>query len=239
MTRTHALSRELDKERSEVLRVNFQLEASYRELERLQGLRDNTTQMIVHDLRAPLAGSAFYVALARDAIAEENQEEGFEHLAHLESLLGQVGNTIENIMDVRRLEHEALKLILADHELPEMVGEVLRKLGPASARIRTDGVGALRLRCDGSLISRVVLNLLSNALAFSPPNEPVDLRVVQREKSIEFNVIDRGAGIPREMEHEVGLAFCKLVVETHGGRVGFACHSGAPTRFWFEIPRGS
>ncbi|MCA9780846.1 MAG: hypothetical protein KC800_29200, partial [Candidatus Eremiobacteraeota bacterium] len=127
MTRTHALSRELDKERSEVLRVNFQLEASYRELERLQGLRDNTTQMIVHDLRAPLAGSAFYVALARDAIAEENQEEGFEHLAHLESLLGQVGNTIENIMDVRRLEHEALKLILADHELPEMVGEVLRK----------------------------------------------------------------------------------------------------------------
>ena len=255
-TKTHTLTRKLESERTEVLRVNIQLEESYRELERLESLRDTLTQMIIHDLRAPLAGSAFYVALARDAVAEENQEEGFEHLAHLESLLGQVGNMIENILDVSRLEHNTLRLILEEHELPEMVKEVLKKLGPAGGRIRTEGVDAVRLSCDGELISRVVLNLLSNALAFSPPEEPVDLQVVERGDSVEFSVMDRGAGIPAGMELGIfqkfahgdthpshrrskglGLAFCKLVVETHGGRIGVASLPGAPTRFWFQIPR--
>lgn len=100
-----------------------------------------------------------------------------------------------------------------------------------------------------------MLNLVSNALRFSPPGRPVDIITQEYEGSLLVSVLDEGVGVPETLRDKIfekfvhgayhegrqrskglGLAFCKLVVESHRGRIGVVSNPGEPTRFWFELP---
>ena len=121
--------------------------------------------------------------------------------------------------------------------------------------VRVSDDSKARVRCDGDLLSRVVLNLVSNALRFSPPGKPIDVVVHEYDKAMEVSVIDEGVGVPERLQNKIfekfvqgayhegrqrskglGLAFCKLVIESHQGRIGVVSGPSEPTRFWFELP---
>jgi signal transduction histidine kinase len=101
-----------------------------------------------------------------------------------------------------------------------------------------------------------VLNLLSNALDFSPTGEPVIVRTERLNGHARISVTDRGPGIPAEFRARIfekfgqidarkkgrkvstglGLAFCKFAVEAHGGVIGVDSQPGAGSTFWLELP---
>jgi two-component system, NtrC family, sensor histidine kinase KinB len=107
---------------------------------------------------------------------------------------------------------------------------------------------------DRDMIRRVVINLLENAIKFSPSNKKVIIQVRQRPGAVLFCVEDQGPGIPEEQLEIVfnkftrlkaasktqgfglGLAFCKLAVEAHGGQIDVDSQVGKGTRFSFTIP---
>ena len=112
--------------------------------------------------------------------------------------------------------------------------------------------------CDAQLIRRVVQNLLGNALKFTEKDGVITVCIeIGAEETVRVSVADNGPGIPLEHQakvfdkfHQVaaskqghkystglGLTFCKLAVEAHGGRIGLQSTVGKGSTFWFELPR--
>ncbi|MCA9795681.1 MAG: HAMP domain-containing histidine kinase [Candidatus Eremiobacteraeota bacterium] len=230
-------------------RLGKELEDNYESLRRLEAMRDSLTHMIVHDLRTPLTSLVFYAHYLEES--QELSGKGGELVGKIQGLSGVMSEMIDTILDVSRLESDQMPLAYQETGVDQLVSQALERVGPGRSRVVVEGDGA-SLHCDPDLMTRVLGNFLTNALRFSPEEEPV--RVVTRAGSdgLEVSVIDRGPGVPAseqerifdkfsqaQREHRttgLGLTFCKLVVERHGGQIGLESAAGKPTRFYFRLP---
>ena len=107
------------------------------------------------------------------------------------------------------------------------------------------------------LVTRVIMNVMANALDYSPPGEFVDVQVNPADAHVRVTITDRGPGIPEHVQDRIfekfaqaedgqarsqassglGLAFCRLAIEAHGGKIGVESEVGSGATFWFELPR--
>ena len=115
-------------------------------------------------------------------------------------------------------------------------------------------MAGLCCECDAPLIRRVLNNLLGNALKFTPDGGSIVIRISLEGGLAHIEVSDTGPGIPSEMHERIfekfgqvegekaalgtglGLTFCRLAVEAHGGRIGVRSELGKGSIFWFELP---
>ena len=110
--------------------------------------------------------------------------------------------------------------------------------------------------CDRAVTRRIIANLVSNAIKFTPHSGEVRIAVGSKDELVEIRVVDTGPGIPPEYSERIfekfgqvdgrqegrkystglGLAFCKLAVEAHGGQIGVDSELGKGSTFWFTLP---
>jgi PAS domain S-box-containing protein len=229
------------------------------ERKNLDNLRDDLISMIYHDLRSPLANVVSSLDVMDTMLPEE---EG----ASLRSLLGIAMRSTERILrltnsllDINRLEagQPVVNLQPIDPSLlaREAVETVLPIAGNKKQELEVEvPPGLPRVLIDADMIRRVLTNLLENAVKFTPPEGKISVGARIQESWIQMWVQDDGAGIP-EAERErifdkytrlhakegprgigLGLAYCRLAVEGHGGRIWVEGESGAGARFCFTLP---
>lgn len=233
--------------------------AAYDQLRQLESLRDSLVHMIVHDMRSPLSGIRGYL----DLILMDNPPA--EIADDIESAQKSTDTLIEmlnDLLDISKLEAGEIQLQCSSIDLRELVGESVHAL-ESLKRGRTVTVDMSEdggtLWCDRKLISRVLQNLLTNAQKFTDEESGV-ISVGSKSgtgSTVQIFVADNGPGIPEEYREKVfdkffqltaheqgvakstglGLTFCKLAVEAHGGRIGVDGVSGGGSTFWIEIPR--
>ncbi len=250
-----------------VARVRAQVQAAQHErkleqanhrLRELETLRDGLVHMLVHDLRSPLTvmlGSLEWVQTTSQP-ADVKEAVG-DALAAAKSLLRMVGS----MLDVSRMESTRLPLKLEPIDLTSLAREELLNF-EAAREGRLFEVAAERSEsawCDGSLIRRVLQNLIANAIAFTDAQSGRIVACVEGSaERVRVAIVDNGPGVPAEYRERVfdkffqvaawreqrahsnglGLTFCKLAVETHGGRVGLESATGGKgSAFWFELAR--
>jgi signal transduction histidine kinase len=240
----------------ELRRVQIELRERYDDLERLETLRDNLTHMIVHDMRSPLTGVNGYLYLLKKRIEDKNDEKANDFLSKMDRQVSTLINMVTDLLDVSQLEAGKLPLNLGLHDVNVILREAGDLIAVPAERVRfIPFPEKFPVSCDPNLIRRVISNLLVNALKFTPPDGRISVSISRKQQELHVEVKDSGPGIPPEYTEKIfekfgrvegerpkvryssglGLTFCKLAVEAHGGRIGVDSNVGSGSAFWFSL----
>ncbi len=212
---------------------------------------------ISHDLRTPLVSII--------GVLSSLQEEGMNlddaarrnliQVAREEA--DRLNHLIANLLDVSRIEAGAIRISRQPSEVQDLVGAALDQMGSRSDNrpITIDMPADLPfVSVDFGLILQVLINILDNALKYSPSGSPVEISGRQIAQQVEIEIADHGVGIPSQDLQRVfdkfyrvqrpdnvagtglGLAICKGIVEAHGGRIAAENRPGGGTVIRFTMP---
>ena len=239
------------------------LEESLRKQKELEKVRDDLMKMIVHDLKSPLTSIIGAMEMLMDgdfgALTGEQRKALGEAESRAEDLLA----LIEDLLEVARLEETTLSLHLSPTAPGALLTEVrhewdIRSQQEGASIVVEVSDDAPVIEADQALLKRVMGNLVQNALTHSSRAVTVTLGARRENDGTLFTVADNGVGIPPEY-HDIifrkfeqvktpniprvrssglGLAFCKLVVEAHGGRIWVKSGGdmvGSAFHFWLPL----
>ncbi len=231
------------------------LERHVAEIEDLQQLRDSLVHMLVHDLRSPLSVISTYLEILTPPASSTDDDELW---SSLKAALGRVFRMVDDMLDVHRLEGGDFGLQREAVELRSLAEEVARSLHYPAEEFGLEisvGGGRIHAQCDPELIRRVITNLAENALKYGPRGSQVRLEVEAAEGEARVSVSDEGMGVPPDQQERIfakfgtvlgrrrerrsiglGLAFCRMVVEAHGGRIGVESEGEGGSLFFFTLP---
>ena len=235
-------------------RAQADLADSYTRLRALEQLRDDLVRMVVHDMGSPLPALLINLLLLKGAVSEDNQE----ILQSASKLAEELSRMINDLFDVSRLEECRMPVKRAVWDLTQMARDVRAVLGAIDAKrpIDIESAGAVEVSCDGALVRRVMENFVTNGLRHTPAGSPMRISIASGEGRVRVAVHDQGRGVPPEARERIfekfgtvevrqesayhsvglGLAFCKLAIEAHGGTIGVDPGVQAGSTFWFELP---
>ncbi|MDP9795997.1 two-component system sensor histidine kinase KdpD [Catenuloplanes nepalensis] len=171
---------------------------------------------VSHDLRTPLASAKAAVTSLRSASGEHaevefDDEDRDELLATADESLDQLGRLVANLLDMSRLQAGVLGLSLIELGLEDAVPRALDEIGPAAHDVRVHIPPDLpEVAADPGLLERVLVNLVANALRYSPADSPPVVAASTHGGEVELRVIDTGPGIPEEEWDTVFLPFQRL-----------------------------
>ncbi len=241
-------------------RLHREVADQYARLQQLEGMRDSLVHMLVHDLRTPLTGITVYLQMSYERIAQLGDAQLLKDFQDMSLSVVRLTDMVSDVLDVSRLEAAALPLRPGEVDLCALAVDAVSSLG------RTRDATVIHRRpespvvavVDPELIRRVIANLVGNALKFAPRDSEVCVEVARRNGGCEIRVTDSGPGIPPEQHARIfekfgeadgngngkpkarssglGLTFCKLAVEAHGGRIGVESEVGAGSTFWVTLP---
>ena len=244
----------------ELRRKRRELQESYEALRRLETLRDSLVHMVVHDLRSPLAAiSACLEVIKWDAEEQHRRELAADVETGLHATRT-IMRLVNSVLDVSKMEGTSMRLQIAPCDVAAVARESLDELASlvGTRKFRGDWPDEpVMALVDRDVVARIMQNLLGNALKFTPPSGEVTMAVEANDDRVRVAVSDTGPGIPREYRERVfekfgqveavsrgqklstglGLTFCRMAVEAHGGRIGVDSETGRGSTFWFVLPR--
>ena len=166
---------------------------------------------VSHDLRTPLAAAKASVASLRSADVQFGAADRAELLATADESLDRLIGLVSNLLDMSRLQAGALGVTILAVGAEEVVPRALDDLGPAGRAVVTHLPDHLpALAADPGLLERVLVNLIGNALRYSPPGRPPVVTAGALGDRVELRVTDHGPGIPADRWEQVFLPFQRL-----------------------------
>ncbi|MBB5083297.1 sensor histidine kinase [Nonomuraea endophytica] len=166
---------------------------------------------VSHDLRTPLASAKAAVESLRSDEIDWSPEDRSELLATADESLARLDRLVANLLDMSRLQAGVLGVGLQAVALEEVVPRAVDDLGPLRERVEGDiSIELPEIIADPTLLERVLVNLMSNAVRYSPPDKKVIITGSWHGDHVEIRVIDRGPGIPPDAHDRVFLPFQRL-----------------------------
>ncbi|WP_328808085.1 sensor histidine kinase [Nonomuraea antri] len=166
---------------------------------------------VSHDLRTPLSAAKAAVESLRSHDVAWSPEDRDELLATADESLDRLDRLVANLLDMSRLQAGVLGLSPQPVALEEVVPRAIDDLGPLRDRVEGDiHVDLPEIVADPVLLERVLVNLMANAVRYSPAGREALVTASRHGDHVEIRVIDRGPGIPREMHDRIFLPFQRL-----------------------------
>ena len=227
---------------------------------KLERARQDLVHMIVHDLRVPLGNILNSLDLVLSAWREQDVTIPVAQILEIALRSShRMEQLVNDILDSARLQANRRPLAVVEITVPQMVSEAVEAVSTAAVRHSQTLQVSIQpdlppMQGDLDLLGRVLVNLLSNAVKFVQEGGSISLSVGVDAEVFRFIVSDNGPGIAREYQAAifdlyargdvqrikgagVGLAFCKLAVTAHGGRIWLDSTLGEGASFCFTIPR--
>ena len=234
-------------------------------LKEAERLKDEFVALVSHELKNPLTSIKGYAQLLRLQLERTHSEPLSEQeqvcLQVIEEEIDRLSGLASDVIDVARLQSGRLALQLDDVELVGLVRRVAQRQQMTttthSLRVQLD-VETLWLRADRSRLEQVLLNLVGNAIKYSPAGGPVEIQLAElaEAQAVQVSIQDHGIGIPREQQARLfgrfvratnasakgipgtglGLFLCRELIERHGGQVWVESEEGQGTTITFVLP---
>lgn len=223
-------------------------------------LRSNLLRSISHDLRSPLAGIKGAVSTIIENGNLISEEKKYELLQGVYDDTEWLIRLVENLLSITRFDDGKMELKKSMELVEEVVYEAVQRISKSAKghKIKvTVPNDVIMAPMDGNLIEQVLINLIDNAVKFTPKESLIEIKAYEEGEKVFFEVIDNGAGISEEILPHIfdrfftdgsnisdsrrgvglGLAICKSIVMAHGGEIEACNKKDSGAIFKFYIPK--
>jgi PAS domain S-box-containing protein len=243
-------------------RLGILLDVSERQ--EIQRMRQAFVSMVSHELRTPLTAVSGFISLLEMGAFGEVSKEATEQAGRAEANVSRLMKLITELLDLEKMDSGTLNVSKAKCKLQkilESTDEASRSFAESKGiKLEIDSVDGgenVELYADADRIVQVLVNLISNAVKFSPPQGTVRVAYSLDDEFLEMRVTDQGRGVPAKYKEVIferfqqvdvsdakqkggtglGLAICKTIVEMHDGTIAVDSEEGKGSTFWFRIKR--
>lgn len=237
---------------------NTEIEKSSIELKKISRFKNDLMGMIAHDLKNPLNTIINFSQMGNYEKKNDASEQK-KHIKNIESAALNMLTIVNNIIDLQNFEEAKINLKLSENSIHSLLEESLKNVSLLCAqkniKINNTVGSIMTLKCDRELMERVLINLFTNAIKFSPNNETISIEKEIEDDFVKIKITDKGSGIAPDKipllfnkysraeirnsgfstSSGLGLAFSKLVVNAHGGEIGVVSEIGNGASFWFTL----
>ena len=258
-----AIARDItERKKAEEERLRLQQKKEQIELlKQADALKDQFFSILSHELRTPINIISGFGSILDDEVAGPLSEQQHQYLKKLLGASDTLLSLVNDLLDMSRMQAGKFSLNPRPIHFPEIVGHVLGNLGPLAKQKHQLLLNEVSpelplLTADGQRIEQVLLNLVNNAIKFTPEGGRIWLKAFVEKNSLRCEVHDDGGGISasdipklfapftqvdmtttREKGGTgLGLSIAKAIVEAHGGRIGVDSEVGKGSNFWFTLP---
>jgi two-component system phosphate regulon sensor histidine kinase PhoR len=215
-------------------------------------------------LRTPLTTIKGYADLLEDGVLGPLNEEQRDKLAKISAGVDRLTKIVDNLSDLSSIASRKYTMDILPVSLNDLIGEVARGIAFLAERkgIRLSWdvpVDLPMVYVDRARISQVILNIVNNAIKYTPPGGSITIRAKDKEDYVLVSVHDTGIGIPKKdlenifsgfyhagykLSYEykgagLGLALSKGIIESHGGRIWAESEAGKGSTFYFTLPKSA
>jgi PAS domain S-box-containing protein len=221
-------------------------------------IKQEFVSMVSHDLRTPLTSVQFFLNMLSDGAYGKLSDNGQKKADLADRNVCRLIKLINDLLDIEKMESGQFQLHLEAVPLSPILERSIDSLNniAETCKVKIEFTGSsAQVSADPDRLEQVMINLLGNALKFSPPDTKVCVRVEDLNDSVEVQVVDQGRGVPAEMRETIfqrfkqtdasdaiekkgsglGLAIAKTIVELHGGQIGVRSENGKGSTFWFTL----
>ncbi|MFN8555335.1 MAG: ATP-binding protein [Candidatus Obscuribacterales bacterium] len=230
------------------------------EQKRIESLKRDFVAMVSHDLRSPLTSIQMVLSLLEQEGQETLPPDSLGNLSMAKNSVNRLMALVNNLLDLERLDSAQMVLNSCEEPLSSVVTDSASAISGISKQkkitISNQIDDSTSVFIDRDRITQVLVNLLSNALKFSPKASTVSVSAEPRNDFVRVNVIDQGRGVPAHLASTIferfkqvqdsdaqvgqgtglGLAICKAIIERHHGQIGVESNPGGGSIFWFTVP---
>ncbi len=238
------------------IRISEQAKSTQMQIE-AERLRNSLLSAISHDLRTPLATIVGSASTLLEDDVHLKPEDKLDLSRTILDEAERMSSLINNILDMARLDAGVVKLNKQWHPIEEIIGTVLTSLQKhlIGRKVKVEiPPGIPLLYADSVLIEQVLINLIENALRYTPSETNIDIHVETSQQAVTITVADYGPGIPQGQEKHLfekfyqvnkegaqsgvglGLTICRAIVEAHGGSIGIRNKAEGGAVFTFILP---
>lgn len=244
---------------SSLAKSHAELRKQNKELERLEKVRTELFNMLIHDLKGPLSE----IVANLDILSYTVNDDALSYVETAKTACDTLQRMISNLLDIARLEEGKLQPVLEQIDPVGLVREARARL-LVSLKLKDITISESYpdrplpvIEADRDLLLRVLQNLISNAIQYSPHGGIIQIGCRQTDDAyVEFFVKDSGPGIPEQFREAIfekytrlhapsdgriysaglGLAFCKMAISAHGGSIGVNSDGQCGSTFFFTVP---
>lgn len=231
------------------------------ERKQVDRMKRDFVAMVSHDLRTPLTSIQMVLSLLEAEAYGQLSDSGHENLEAAEANVNRLIGLVNGLLDLEKMESGKLILLRESYKVADILTPSLQAVRgfaeQQGVNLAAPAHGNPEIFADRDRLVQVIINLVSNAIKFSPKGGTVTLAIAEEPDWIRFNIVDQGRGVPEQLREAIfdrfkqveiddakvkggsglGLAICKAIVERHGGTIGVDSQEGRGSTFWFRIPR--
>jgi two-component system CheB/CheR fusion protein len=220
--------------------------------------KDEFISIASHELKTPITSIKALLQVVERSIAKNDPVNTEMMVQKATRQVNKLVDLITELLDVTKIHAGKLDLNISDFSIVQLIEECVEQVHDKNKgqQIEIDGASALLVHADRARVEQVIMNLINNAIKYSPDSDHMNIRVIEEDAHVKVSITDYGIGIPKDKIPQIfqrffrvqensrsfaglglGLYISAEIIKRHHGEMGLDSEVDKGSTFWFKIPK--